>query len=80
MGQLGSFGDSFLQKGIDNTELGNQLQVGNNFLAGNLANLTPEQDIAEKRAYKPISPLGGILSGLGGMMGGMGGGGGGFLG
>ncbi len=72
-GALGSYGDSWLNQGFANADVNRQQSIDNNFLQGNLQILPAQQDIAETRAYKPISPIGGILSGLGSMFGGMGG-------
>jgi hypothetical protein len=62
--------------GFKDLQANRNISMAANFAAGNSALLPHQQDIAETRAYRPISPIGGILSGIGGVMGGMGGGGG----
>lgn len=69
LGRLGSYGDSWFQQGARNADVGRRLAVNSDYTAGNLAILPAAQDIAETRAYKPISPLGGILQGLGNAIG-----------
>lgn len=73
MGKLGSYGDTWFKQGLYNANFARDESIGNNFLHGNLAILPAQQDIAETRAYKPISPIGAILGGLGSMFGGGGG-------
>lgn len=77
--KLSAYGDSWLDQGFADTNAGRDIGVTQNFAAGNSAILPYAQDFAEQRAYRPISPLGGILQGLGGMMGSMGGTGGSLL-
>lgn len=72
---LGAYGDTFFNQGLQSVDTSRNLSIDSNFTAGNLSLLPYQQDIAENRAYKPISPIGGILSGLGGAFGGGGGGG-----
>ncbi len=67
LGKLGGYGDQWANQGYANADAGRNESIDNNFLNGNLAILPAQQDIAERNAYKPISPLGGILSGLGSM-------------
>ncbi len=73
--KLGGFGDAWTQQCFKDVAANRDISVAANFAAGNSALLPHQQDIAETRAYKPISPIGGILSGFGGMLGSMGGGG-----
>jgi hypothetical protein len=77
LGKIGGYGDTWLERGVKTANTGRKIGINQNFAAGNLAILPYQQDIAELRAYQPISPMGGILQGLGGALGGMGGGGGG---
>lgn len=74
---LGGYGDMWLNQGFADTQAGRDLGTYSNFASGNMALLPYQQDFAETRAYKPISPLGGILQGVGGMIGSYAGGGGG---
>ncbi len=77
LGKIGGYGDTWLERGVKTANAGRKIGVNQNFTAGNLAILPYQQDIAELRAYQPISPIGGILQGLGGALSGAGGGGGG---
>lgn len=74
-GTLSGYGDVWLNQGLADTAVGRDLGKNANFASGNLAILPYEQDIAEQRAYKPVSPIGGILQGLGSALGTYGGGG-----
>ena len=65
LGKLGGYGDAFFRGGLKDAEAGNQISIPNNFARGNLGILPHLQDFAEVAATKPISPLGGILSGIG---------------
>lgn len=74
--KLSGYGDMWLDQGFADQNAGRNLSVDSNFANGNMALLPYQQDFAETRAYKPISPLGGLLQGFGGAIGSMGGGGG----
>jgi preprotein translocase subunit SecD len=74
--KLGGYGDSWLSQGFQDVEAGRGIAQDANFAAGNMALLPYQQDIAEMRAHKPISPIGGLLQGFGSMLGSYGGGGG----
>lgn len=74
-GTLGGYGDAWLNQGLADADVGRNLATNANFASGNMAILPYKQDIAEERAYKPISPIGGILQGLGSALGTYGGGG-----
>lgn len=63
--KLGGYGDSWLNQGFQDVEAGRNIGTNANFASGNMAILPYQQDIAEQRAYKPISPIGGLLSGFG---------------
>lgn len=65
---LASVGDMWLNQGFQNADIGRQLQEKANFQQGNLAILPFQQDIAEQRAYKPISSAGALLGGFGNML------------
>lgn len=67
LGKLGGYGDTWLDQGFADMETGRNLGVNSNFAAGNSALLPYAQDFAEQRAYKPISPIGGLLQGFGSM-------------
>lgn len=69
LGVLGGYGDMWLNQGFADMQAGRDLGTYSNFAAGNMALLPYQQDIAETRAYRPISPIGGILQGVGGMIG-----------
>lgn len=71
--KLGAYGDSWMQQGFADLDANRNISVDANAAAGNSALLPYQQDFAETRAYKPISPLGGILQGLGGALGSTGG-------
>jgi len=73
---LGGYGDAWLGQGFKDVDTGRQLNEQANFAQGNMAILPYQQDIAETRAYKPISPIGGLLQGFGSMIGSAGGSGG----
>ncbi len=73
LGRLGGYGDTFFRQGLATAEAGNQISVPNNFARGNLGILPHLQDFAEVAAIKPISPIGGILSGIGNVLGSFGG-------
>ncbi len=73
LGTLGGYGDQWMDQGFANAGMGRNQSIDNNFMQGNLSILPAQQDVAERNAYKPISPIGGILSGLGGMFSGGGG-------
>lgn len=75
LGKLGGYGDAWFNQGIEDTNVGRNLGQNANFASGNMAILPYQQDIAEQRAYKPISPIGGIMQGLGSVLGSYGGGG-----
>lgn len=75
---LGGYGDSWLNQGLQDQNTGLDLGVNSNFSQGNMATLPYRQDVAETRAYKPISPIGGLLQGFGSMLGSYAGGGGTF--
>lgn len=66
---LGSYGDSWLKQGFLDTQAGRNVGTTTNKAAGNSAILPYAQDFAEYKATRPISPLGGILSGFGNMIG-----------
>lgn len=65
LGTLGGYGDMWFDQGLQDTATGRDLSQNANFASGNMAILPYQQDIAETRAYKPISPIGGLLQGLG---------------
>jgi hypothetical protein len=69
LGKAGGYGDTWFGQGIANQETGRNLDVNNNFASGNMAILPYLQDFAEIEATKPISPIGGVLSGFGGALG-----------
>lgn len=73
--KLGGYGDAWLGQGFQDVQAGRNIGQNANFAAGNLAILPYQQDIEETRAYRPISPLGGLLQGFGGMVSSYGGGG-----
>lgn len=77
LGEVGGYGDAWLRKGITTSKAANRIGMKQNFAGGNLSLLPFQQDMAEVRSVKPISPLGGILQGLGHAVGGMSFGGGG---
>lgn len=66
--KLAGYGDSWLNQGFKDVEAGRDIAQDANFASGNMALLPYQQDIAEMRAYKPISPLGGLLQGFGSMV------------
>lgn len=72
--KLGSYGDTWLEQGFRDTQAGRDIGTSANKAAGNSAIMPYAQDFAEYAAYKPISPIGGILQGLGGLVGSYGGG------
>lgn len=78
LGILSGYGDMWLNQGFADMQAGRDLGTYSNFASGNMALLPYQQDIAETRAYRPISPIGGILQGVGGMLGSYAGGGGGI--
>lgn len=71
--KLGSFGDAWLNQGFKDQALGRDLSVNQDFANGNMALLPYQQDFAEFKATKPISPAGALLSGFGGLLSGFGG-------
>ena len=75
LGKLGGYGDSWLNQGMANADTGLDLGQNANFASGNMSIMPYQQDIAEVRSQKPISPLGGLLQGFGSMAGSFGGGG-----
>lgn len=75
-GALAGYGDTWLDQGFKDVEAGRGIAQDANFAAGNMAILPYQQDFAEQRATKPISPIGGLLQGFGGMLSSYGGGGG----
>lgn len=76
LGKLSSYGDSWFQQGLDQNAANRDIGVLADRAAGNTAIMPYSQDFAQQRAYRPVSPIGGILQGIGGMLGSMGGGGG----
>lgn len=76
LGTLGGYGDLWVNQGFKDAQAGRDIGVDANLAAGNMALLPYQQDIAETRAYQPISPLGGILQGIGSGLSSFGGGGG----
>lgn len=74
--KLGGYGDSWLGQGFQDVAAGRNIGQNANFAAGNMAILPYQQDIAEQHATKPISPIGGLLSGFGSMLSSYGGSGG----
>jgi hypothetical protein len=74
--KLGGYGDTWLDQGFQDVTAGRNIAQNANFASGNLSILPYQQDIAEMRAYKPISPIGGLLQGFGGMLSSYGGSGG----
>ena len=62
---LGGYGDTWLDQGFQDVDAGRGINTNANFAQGNMSILPYQQDIAEQRAYKPISPLGGLLQGFG---------------
>lgn len=76
LGTLGGYGDMWLGQGFENMQAGRDLAHNANFASGNMALLPYQQDIAEMRAYKPVSPIGGLLQGAGGLLSSYAGGGG----
>lgn len=69
LGKVGSYGDTWFNQGVENTSAGRDIGVMNDQAQGNLGILPYLQDFAEISATKPISPLGGIMSGIGNMIG-----------
>lgn len=63
--KLQGYGDAWLGQGFQDVEAGRNIGKNANFAAGNMAILPYQQDIAEFNAYKPASPIGGILQGFG---------------
>jgi len=78
LSKLNGYGDTWLNQGFADVETGRDIAQDANFASGNLAIMPYQQDIAETRAYKPISPLGGLLQGAGSMLGSYAGGSGGL--
>lgn len=74
--KLSGYGDSWLDQGFQDVETGRNLAQNANFAGGNMAIMPYQQDIAEMRAYKPISPMGGLLQGFGSAVSSFGGSGG----
>lgn len=75
LSKLSGYGDTWLNQGFADVEAGRGIAQDANFASGNMAILPYQQDIAETRAYEPISPIGGLLQGAGSMLGSFGGGG-----
>ncbi|MBB3980092.1 hypothetical protein GGQ64_005339 [Rhizobium azooxidifex] len=73
LGRLGSYGDMLLEQNFLDTQAGRDIGTSSNKAAGNSAIMPYAQDFAEQHAYRPISPIGGILQGLGGLVGSYGG-------
>lgn len=73
---LAGFGDSWLDQGFKDVETGRNLAQQANFAQGNMSILPYQQDVAEMQAYRPISPIGGLLQGFGSAVGSFGGSGG----
>lgn len=73
LSKLGSYGDMLLEQNFLDTQAGRDIGTSANKAAGNSSIMPYAQDFAEYHAYKPISPIGGILQGVGGLISGMGG-------
>lgn len=75
LGKLGGYGDATFRGGLQTAGAGRDIGVQQGFISGNMALLPHRQDIAELRAYRPMSGVGSILKGFGSMLGSAGGGG-----
>lgn len=71
--KLGAFGDQWFKAGLGTDQASRDVAVQSGFANQNLALMPHIQDFAEVGAYKPVSPLGGIMMGLGGAVGSAGG-------
>lgn len=69
LGKVGGYGSALFNQGLENNSAGRDIGIKSGFAAQNLSLLPYKQDFAEYKAYKPQSPLGGILMGLGGALG-----------
>lgn len=68
-GNLGGYGDQWFNSNLAEQDAARKIGVGNSFANETKSLIGPEQDLAGAAAYRPPSPIGGILQGVGGMMG-----------
>lgn len=67
--KLGAFGDQWFQAGMGTDAAARDLAVNANMSQGNLALLSPLQDLAEIKATRTRSPIGAVLKGIGSTVG-----------
>ena len=69
LGTLGGYGDLQFNQGVANTEASNKIGMLRNLQQGRLSLLPAQQDLAGDAAYRPTSPIGGIMQGAGNALG-----------
>lgn len=68
LGKLGGFGDAVFNQGLMNEDARRNIGTDANLAGGNLALLQTLQDLEQVQAFKPRSPLGGVLRGAGSLL------------
>jgi hypothetical protein len=68
-GNLGGYGDSWFNSGLNEQDAARKIGIGNLFANETKSLLPGEQDLAGAAAYKTPSPLSSALQGLGSMLG-----------
>jgi hypothetical protein len=68
-GNLGGYGDSWFNSGLNEQDAARKIGVGNLFANETKSLIGPEQDLAGAAAYKTPSPWPALLQGLGSMLG-----------
>ena len=68
-GNLGGYGDSWFNSGLNEQDAARKIGIGNLFANETKSLISPEQDLAGAAAYKTPSFVPGVLQGAGGMLG-----------
>lgn len=68
-GNLGGYGDSWFNSGLNEQDAARKIGVGNLFANETKSLISPEQDLAGAAAYKTPSPWPALLQGAGGLLG-----------
>jgi hypothetical protein len=68
-GNLGGYGDSWFNSGLNEQDAARKIGIGNLFANETKSLISPEQDLAGAAAYKTPSWIPGVLQGVGSMLG-----------
>jgi hypothetical protein len=68
-GNLGGYGDSWFNSGLNEQDAARKVGIGNLFANETKSLISPEQDLAAAAAYKTPSWIPGVMQGVGSMLG-----------